>query len=40
MLYPLSYWGVWNSAILQCTEGFVKKVEYRGQTNNRLGLRR
>ena len=28
-----------NSAILQCAGGFVKKVEYRGWTNNRLGLR-
>ena len=39
MLYPLSYWGILNSAILQCAGGFVKKVEYRGWTNNRLGLR-
>lgn len=39
MLYPLSYWGILNSAILQCTGWFVKKVEYRGWTNNRLGLR-
>lgn len=39
MLYPLSYWGILNSAILQCAVGFVKKVEYRGWTNNRLGLR-
>lgn len=28
-----------NNAILQCAGGFVKKVEYRGWTNNRLGLR-
>ena len=39
MLYPLSYWGILNSAILQCTGWFVKKLEYRRRTNNRLGLR-
>mgnify|MGYP003368085986 FL=1 len=38
MLYPLSYWGILNSAILQCTGWFVKKLEYRRRTNNRLGL--
>ena len=38
MLYPLSYWGILNSAILQCAGGFVKKMEYRRRTNNRLGL--
>lgn len=38
MLYPLSYWGILTSSILQCAGGFVKKVEYRERTNNRLGL--
>ena len=38
MLYLLSSWGILNSAILQCTGGFVKKMEYQGRTNNRLGL--